>query len=410
MTAAFGQSVTLVCAAVGSSVLSMTRVFLLVVLSAAISISPVPVEAQEAPGLSRLLKKIIRGGDTTSKKREREIKSRVKSRSTKSNRVARQTEPKKEIPEKIEDARIILVIGDFLASGLAEGLVKAFEESPGVVVVDETNGSSGLVRDDYHDWNAAAPELIEQHKPYAVVIMVGGNDRQQMKVGLAKEDVRSQAWVEEYSKRANRLAETFNGAGIPIVWTGTVPYSSRKASSDILAFNDIYRNAAEAVQGQFVDVWDAFVDENGNFVTRGPDINGQITRLRSNDGINVSKAGKRLLAFYVEKPLRKVLGNAAATDIAELGPAVFIPAIDEPTVPKVIDRTEPIRLDDPELDGGLVLLGGNAGLDGANGQSLVEKLAGGELAPPPGRADNFSNDQELINGPGGASDTSATTN
>ena len=71
----------------------------------------------------------------------------------------------------------------------------------------------------------------------------------------------------------------------------------------MLAFNDIYRTAAESAGGEFVDIWDGFVDENGAFVDNGPDMNGQPVRLRGADGINLSKAGKRKIAFYAEKPL-----------------------------------------------------------------------------------------------------------
>ena len=72
-------------------------------------------------------------------------------------------------------------------------------------------------------------------------------------------------------------------------------------NSDMLAFNDIYRRVGGERGGEFVDVWDGFVDENGAFVSTGPDINGQPVRLRSNDGINFTKAGKRKLAFYARK-------------------------------------------------------------------------------------------------------------
>ena len=41
----------------------------------------------------------------------------------------------------------------------------------------------------------------------------------------------------------------------------------------------------------------------------GPDMNGQPVRLRGSDGISLSKAGKRKVAFYVEKPLNKLLGS-----------------------------------------------------------------------------------------------------
>ena len=40
-----------------------------------------------------------------------------------------------------------------------------------------------------------------------------------------------------------------------------------------------------------MDIWDGFVDENGAYVSTGPDINGQPARLRAGDGINLTKAG-----------------------------------------------------------------------------------------------------------------------
>ena len=75
---------------------------------------------------------------------------------------------------------MVLVVGDFLAGGLAEGLSTAFAENPHVRVVDRTNGSSGLARDDFYDWPARIGELIDAEKPAAVVVMLGANDRQQM--------------------------------------------------------------------------------------------------------------------------------------------------------------------------------------------------------------------------------------
>ena len=67
----------------------------------------------------------------------------------------------------------------------------------------------------------------------------------------------------------------------------------------------------EAAGGTFVDVWDGFVDEAGKFVITGSDVNGQQVRLRGSDGINLTKAGKRKLAFYAEKDIRKILGDAS---------------------------------------------------------------------------------------------------
>ncbi|WP_027165185.1 DUF459 domain-containing protein [Mesorhizobium sp. WSM3224] len=302
-------------------------------------------------------------------------------------------EPETPIVEKTNDARVVLVVGDFLASGLAEGLDTAFADNPAVRIVARSNGSSGFVRDDFYNWPAEIKSLIETEKPAAVIVMLGSNDRQQMKVGDVREQPRSENWTKEYERRTDALGKAIQDAKVPFLWVGMPAFRVAKMNSDMLAFNDIYHSAAEKHGGEFVDVWDGFVDENGAFVTSGPDINGQPVRLRSDDGINVTKAGKRKLAFYTEKPLAKILGLAAPGSIttvsAPTGAPVEAPA--PATAPVIVDRTAPMLLGDPALDGGSELLGAAppAKADpNLPGEKLIKE--GKAPAASPGRADDFS--------------------
>ncbi|RVA02753.1 DUF459 domain-containing protein [Mesorhizobium sp. M7A.F.Ca.CA.002.05.1.1] len=302
-------------------------------------------------------------------------------------------EPEIPVVDKAPDARTVLVVGDFMAAGLAEGLDTAFAENAGVRIVVRSNGSSGFVRDDFYNWPEQIKSLIETEKPAAVVVMLGSNDRQQMKVGDVREQPRSETWTKEYERRTDAFGKAIAEAKVPFLWVGMPAFRVSKMTSDMLAFNDIYHQAAESHGGEFVDVWDGFVDENGAFVTSGPDINGQPVRLRADDGINVSKAGKRKLAFYTEKPLLKILGLTAPgsviTPSAPAGAPVEAPA--PAAAPIVIDRTAPMLLSDPALDGGSELLGA-APPAKANPDLPGEKLVVEGKAPiaSPGRADDFS--------------------
>ncbi|WP_192254545.1 SGNH/GDSL hydrolase family protein [Mesorhizobium caraganae] len=302
-------------------------------------------------------------------------------------------EPAVPIVEKAPDSRVILVIGDFMASGLAEGLDTAFAANPAIRIVERANGSSGFVRDDVYNWPEQVKSLIETEKPAAVVVMLGSNDRQQMRVNDVREQPRSENWTKEYERRTEAFGKALASTKVPYLWVGMPAFKAPKMTSDMLAFNDIYHSAAEKNGGEFVDVWDGFVDENGAFVSIGPDINGQAVRLRSDDGINVSKAGKRKLAFYTEKPLAKILGLAApgsvVTAAAPAGAPVEAPSL--PAAPIVVDRTVPMLLNDPALDGGTELLGA-AATPKANPQLPGEKLILEGKAPEasPGRADDFS--------------------
>ncbi|MER9750034.1 DUF459 domain-containing protein [Mesorhizobium sp. M0140] len=302
-------------------------------------------------------------------------------------------EPEIPVVDKAPDARTVLVVGDFMAAGLAEGLDTAFAENTGVRIVVRSNGSSGFVRDDFYNWPEQIKSLIETEKPAAVIVMLGSNDRQQMKVGDVREQPRSETWTKEYERRTEAFGKAIAEAKVPFLWVGMPAFRVPKMTSDMLAFNDIYHQAAESHGGEFVDVWDGFVDENGAFVTSGPDINGQPVRLRADDGINVSRAGKRKLAFYTEKPLLKILGLTApgsvVTPSAPAGAPVEAPA--PAAAPIVIDRTAPMLLSDPALDGGSELLGA-APPAKASPDLPGEKLVVEGKAPiaSPGRADDFS--------------------
>ena len=291
---------------------------------------------------------------------------------------------------KLDDARVVLVIGDFMAAGLADALTDDYAQSAGVTVVDGTNGSSGLVRSDFYDWPKQIGPILDAAKPAVVVIMLGANDRQAMTVGAAKEPPRSDAWTAEYVKRVEALAAAVRARKIPLVWVGQPAFRYASMTSDMLAFDDIYQRVVEAAGGEYVDIWDGFVDENGTFRFTGPDVNGQPVSLRSDDGITLSKAGKRKVAFYAEKPLNKILGNAAMPGGIPQANAVPGPGQANVTAPS-LDRTEPISLSAPPMDGNADLLGAKIGSKPGIARTPAERLTieGIAASSPIGRADDF---------------------
>ncbi len=293
------------------------------------------------------------------------------------------------VVEKAENARVVLVVGDFMASALGEGLDEAFAKSPGVRVVARTDGSSGFVREDHYDWPSKIGEIVAQEKPAAVIVVLGSNDRQQMTVDGKKEKHLSEAWNAAYRARAKALADNVRAAGVPLMWMGLPSFKTAAMSTDMIALNDIYRDVAQQVGGEFIDIWDGFVDENGAFMPVGPDMNGQRVRLRGSDGINMTRAGKRKMAFYAERPLNKLLGGATSPSVSpaaiEGGPTIV------PLDPRAIERTAPIALSDPQLDGGAQLLGAQVAARPEPVGMPIERLVreGIVAGSRAGRADDF---------------------
>jgi uncharacterized protein len=224
--------------------------------------------------------------------------------------------PAVEVVEKAPDARKILVVGDFVAGGLAWGLDQMFAEEPKLAVVERSNGSSGLVRDDYYDWNGELLGILNEEKPDIVVVALGSNDRQQIRTATGRLAPRSEPWQQEYVARIRTMAETLKVYGRPFFWMGAPPMRQSSALRDMAYLNELYPPPVTAAGGHFVDIWGGFTNEEGKYISSGPDVEGQLRGLRSGDGINFTRAGRLKLAFYVEREIRRQTGiGAGAVDL-----------------------------------------------------------------------------------------------
>jgi uncharacterized protein len=197
-------------------------------------------------------------------------------------------------------------------------------------------------------------------------------------------------WVELYEKKIEEMIGVLKSKDVPVVWVGLPAIRGPKGTADALFLDSLYRDAAGKAGITYVDVWDGFVDEAGRFMQKGPDFEGQPRQLRSYDGVYFTSYGARKLAHYVEREITRLLA-------ARSGP-IALPT--EPATPDsnvVPGQPAPRPLAGPIVP--LVaasvnsdqLLGGPgtrpAAVDALAARTLVK---GEPLAPPAGRADDFS--------------------
>ncbi|MFD0915361.1 DUF459 domain-containing protein [Pseudahrensia aquimaris] len=295
------------------------------------------------------------------------------------------------VVQKLEDAKKILVIGDFYANGLADGLQVGLADDAGLVVIEKASGNSGLVRTDIVEWPTKIAELNVEFSPDYIVLMVGSNDRQLMRDGGKNLKKRTPEWDAAYQKRVQAVGEALKQTGKPFTWLGLPPVRFNSMNTDFLVFNEWYRNAATSARGRFVDIWDGFSDANGAYTRSGPDINGQIVLLRPKDGINLTKAGKRRLAFYVEGAIRRDIGSTLPTSALDDFSGVAALSNRAPEYdPAKTGKTQVISLDDPANDG----VGELAGAELDRSSSLatdgaVQLTVDAASSPPVGRVDAF---------------------
>ena len=132
-------------------------------------------------------------------------------------------------------------------------------------------------------------------------------------------EFRSEKWGELYGKRVDEMIGVLKAKGVPVFWVGLPSVRGARATSEIVYLNDIYRGRAEKAGIVYIDVWDGFVDDAGNFSNYGADFEGQTRRLRTGDGLHFTRAGARKLAHYLEREMRRVM-LARATPLATPAP------------------------------------------------------------------------------------------
>ncbi len=218
------------------------------------------------------------------------------------------------------------VAGDSLAQWLAMGLTETFPASQGVTVVSKARDSSGLVRDDFFDWPKALRDFVTTTPMDVLVVMVGSNDRQALRGATGVEEPLSKGWEALYGNRVEQIASIAAEKKIPVLWVGLPVMKSERFSLDMAAINEIYRTRASAAGAHFVDVFDAFSDERGQYRAFGPDINGTIVKLRSTDGVHFTLPGARKLAHFLEGDIRKLREPEKPTTPAPVIEAAVPPA------------------------------------------------------------------------------------
>ncbi len=323
----------------------------------------------------------------------------------------------------IEPTTHVVVIGDTMSEWLASGLEEAFADTPDIGVTRNPKIASSLLRNEGRDADPlqAIQEALAGEKAEFVVIMTGINDRHAIRErekpkaaekkpndpnqpavaapehekpgAMQTYEFKSEKWAELYAKRIDDTIAVLKAKRVPVIWVGLPPVRGPRSRADLTFLNDLYKDRAEKAGILYVDIWDGFMEESGDFSTFGPDVLGQVRRLRTGDGVNFTKAGARKLAHFVDREIKRL--QQKATPVA-------LPAPDEtpretaPAAGPSGPAPRPVAGPVVPLTGGpaaneSALAGGSKAADPASDSPAARVLVKGEAIPSAqGRADDFS--------------------
>jgi uncharacterized protein len=204
----------------------------------------------------------------------------------------------------------ILVIGDSLGDGLWQGLYRAFQEDKNLEFINRSKASGGLVRSDSNSWESQLTDILKNDIFQIAVMMFGANDDQAIKSGKDWLKVGSEPWRQAYGERVEAIIKKLRAANIAVYWVGLPVMRSPDQSADAEMMNEVFREKAFINSAKYIDTWNGFTDESGRFSAYGPDMSGQVKRLRSDDGVHFTERGSLKLAHFVEKEMRRDLSLA----------------------------------------------------------------------------------------------------
>jgi hypothetical protein len=196
----------------------------------------------------------------------------------------------------------IAVVGDSVANDLGNGMENLFEHRPNVRIVKKTRFSTGLVRTDYYDWDATISKFLKRHNPDVVVVVIGGNDHQAMRIKGKRYEPFEKGWVDEYSKRVSRFMNYLKREHTQVYWVSLPPVRSDRLTKAYRQLNRIYRREAAQHGFHYLSVWDKFLVK-GAYSSFGQSLEGVKRRLRKEDGMHFTEAGQVVFASYVANAL-----------------------------------------------------------------------------------------------------------
>lgn len=222
-------------------------------------------------------------------------------------------------PALAEGKSKVLILGDSLAAtGFGALLERRLDAHPDVVAYRKARSSSGLARPDFYDWMGEAKRQVDARSPDVVVVIIGGNDGQDLtnKSGKGKRvHWKSDEWSEAYRERVAKFVDELRGDGRKVLWLGLPRTGTVSFEKKLDLIREVQINAMSDYEDvEYFDTSPFFVDEKGE-LRRTADVGRKKNQtLRADDGIHFTMAGAQ---YFADQVYPEVLRSLGVEDAAE---------------------------------------------------------------------------------------------
>jgi len=217
------------------------------------------------------------------------------------------------------DTYQVVLIGDSLAEPLLDTLPEALPNDGKVVLRRPLRQVYGLIRPESAEELRKIEDALKSERSHIAVVFVGADERQPLRLPNGRRiGVTQTQWREEYGRRIDQAMKLLKRYNLATYWVGQPIVRRSDWNDDVQVMNEIVREKALLNQIRYVDIYQAFADDEGNYNSRGPDVTGRERVLREGDGVHLTMAGARKLAHFIEREMRRDISQAKQERVVPL--------------------------------------------------------------------------------------------
>ncbi len=205
----------------------------------------------------------------------------------------------------VDDVKRILVVGDEMGGGMGGGLTRLTANDPTFEIVNRFSEASALARPDRYDWAASIPKIMEGKDFSAAVVLIGLNDRQDIRTSAGSLAFNSPEWIAAYKANVDALIDALLAQNVKVIWLGQPPMGDAAYDADMQMIAALQKERALAKGVKFVDLRTPFLGPDGKYSARGPDDSGVDQKLRQNDGVTFFRLGNNRIGQIVLQALKE---------------------------------------------------------------------------------------------------------
>ena len=229
--------------------------------------------------------------------------------------IAEPEAPEEPVVSATKDApRKVLILGDSLAAtGFGALLERKLDAHPDIECARKAKSATGLARPDFYDWEAEAKKQVEAKSPDLVVVIMGGNDGQDLtpKSGKGKRVAwKSEGWNTAYKAR---MADFLKEVGVDqrkVLWLGLPKTELNNFEQKLAIIRQVQSEAIAELgdAGTYLDTTPFLTDSKGTLLDKATVGKRKDQDLREDDGIHFTMAGSQYFADKVYPEVLRVLG------------------------------------------------------------------------------------------------------